>query len=125
MSIDREALSLRRSNPDEPCWSIVLAGGEGSRLRSFTEHWLGRHVPKQYCCFSGETTLLDDALDRAEQVSGADRTVTVVARQHLSLAEAVFAGRRRGHVISQPSNRDTAAGIYLPLTYVRRQDPDA
>jgi len=27
--------------------------------------------------------------------------------------------------VLQPANRDTAAGIYLPLTYVRAMDPDA
>jgi len=30
----------------ERVWSVELAGGEGERLRGFTEQWLGRHVPK-------------------------------------------------------------------------------
>ncbi len=39
-------------------WSIVLAGGEGERLRPFVERWLGRHRPKQYCAFVGTRSML-------------------------------------------------------------------
>jgi mannose-1-phosphate guanylyltransferase len=106
-------------------WSIVLAGGEGSRLRPFTERWLGRHVPKQYCAFSGTRTMLDDALGRAERLSGAERTVTVVAREHDSFAQRAFAGRKPTKIVRQPRNKGTAPGIYLPLTYVRKCEPDA
>ena len=32
-------------------------------------------------------------------------------------------GRRVGTVLFQPANRDTGAGVFLPLTYVRARDP--
>jgi len=32
---------------------------------------------------------------------------------------------REGKLIAQPSSRDTGPGVFLPLAYVRRQDPDA
>jgi mannose-1-phosphate guanylyltransferase len=29
-------------------WSIILAGGEGERMRPFIEQWLGYPKPKQW-----------------------------------------------------------------------------
>ncbi len=34
-------------------WSIILAGGNGSRMQPFIKQWLGRDIPKQYCSFMG------------------------------------------------------------------------
>lgn len=102
-------------------WSIVLAGGKGERLASFTERWLGRYVPKQYCAFVGRRSMLEHTLDRAHRISPAASTLTVVAREHRELASRQV----RGRFVEQPVNRDTAAGVFLPLAHVRRRDPEA
>jgi len=106
-------------------WSIILAGGEGERIKPFIEQWLGRHRPKQYCTFVGTRSLLQHTLDRADRLTPPERRVTVIARTHQSEIPAQFRGRREGKIVLQPSNRDTAAGVFLPLTYVRAYDPDA
>jgi len=49
--------------------------------------------------------------------------VAVVAQQHEPVAVAQLDQRNVGTLILQPQNRDTAAGIFLPLTYVRARDP--
>jgi mannose-1-phosphate guanylyltransferase len=105
-------------------WSVVLAGGEGARLSPFIQQWFGRHRPKQYCTFIGTRSMLQHTLDRADLLTAPDRKVTVIDRSHLHDAERQLAGRA-GQVILQPANRDTAAGIFLPLTYVRAHDPNA
>ncbi|HXV61587.1 MAG TPA: sugar phosphate nucleotidyltransferase [Vicinamibacteria bacterium] len=102
-------------------WSIVLAGGKGERLAHFTARWLGRYIPKQYCAFVGRRTMLEHTLDRACQISSPDEVITVVAREHRHLARRQV----RDGIIEQPVNCDTAAGILLPLSYVRRRDPGA
>ncbi len=106
-------------------WSIVLAGGEGERLRPFIERWLGRHRPKQYCAFIGTRSMLQHTLDRADRLAHPERKVTVVARGHRQAGWVTPGGAASGIVIAQPANRDTAAGIFLPLTYVRARDPHA
>ncbi len=106
-------------------WSIVLAGGEGERIRPLVQRWLGEHKPKQYCAFTGNRSMLAHTLDRADRLSLPDHTVTVIARSHRKEANLQFKHRSRGIVIEQPANRDTAAGVFLPLTYVRARDRQA
>ena len=43
-------------------WVVVLAGGEGSRLRSLTTTAAGMTVPKQFCSLYGGRSLLQEAL---------------------------------------------------------------
>ena len=63
-------------------WSIVLAGGDGSRLSQITGGFEGRAVPKQYCSVKGGPSLLRQALRRARAVAGPDHTTVVVAAEH-------------------------------------------
>jgi len=51
--------------------------------------------------------------------------VTVIAREHQREAWSQLDGRTGVTVLLQPRNRETAAGIYLPLTYIRARDPQA
>lgn len=106
-------------------WSIVLAGGEGERLKPFVRAWMGEGVPKQYCAFTGTRSMLEHTLSRADRVSGPTRKVTVIGRNHLPFVGPKFARKEAGKVLLQPANRDTAPGIFFPLTYVRAADPAA
>ena len=112
-------------NENGGSWSIVLAGGRGERLASFTERWLGRPVPKQYCAFVGGRSMLQHTLERAARVSTPERVVTVVAREHSGYWRNQVSGDLSRGLVAQPVNRDTAAGIFLPLSKVRAMDPDA
>jgi mannose-1-phosphate guanylyltransferase len=106
-------------------WSVILAGGEGERARPMVQAWLGRHKPKQYCTFIGTRSMFQHTLDRAIRLTDPERIVAVIARGHWQEASAQLEGRRVGTVLLQPQNRNTAAGIFLPLTYIRAQDASA
>ncbi|HKR80318.1 MAG TPA: sugar phosphate nucleotidyltransferase [Nitrospira sp.] len=106
-------------------WSIVLGGGEGGCIREFIQRWLGHPRPKQYCTFFGERSLFQHTLDRASALSRQEHILALVAREHGQEAWAQLEGREAGTVLLQPKNRDSAAGIYLSLTYLRAKDPDA
>lgn len=105
-------------------WSIVLAGGEGKRLAPVIKQWLGEEKPKQYCTFTGTRSMLQHTVDRADCLAEPEQRVTVVGAHHEAEAARQL-DSRGGKLVLQPANRDTAAGIYLPLTYVRAMDPDA
>src|SRR5687768_3714911 len=121
----REENTMNRGSERDRLWSIVLAGGEGERLKPFVQRWLGRHQPKQYCTFIGTRSMFQHTLDRADRITAPEHKVTVIGRTHQREAQAQFSPGEGGKLIIQPANRDTAAGIYLALTYVRSQDPQA
>src|SRR6185312_5962577 len=65
-----------------PPWALLLAGGEGRRLRSLTRQIAGDPRPKQFCpIFDGET-LLDRTRRRADLLTRLDHQVVVVRGPH-------------------------------------------
>jgi mannose-1-phosphate guanylyltransferase len=106
-------------------WALVLAAGEGSRLRSLTTTDEGVPVPKQFCSLDGGASLLQEALHRAESVAHFTRVCTVVAAAHRPWWAEPLQMRSRASVVIQPRNRGTAIGILLPLLHLARRDPRA
>jgi mannose-1-phosphate guanylyltransferase len=105
-------------------WAIVLAAGEGTRLRELTTRE-GIATPKQFCSLRGGRSLLGDALARATRVVPRKRVVVVVAEEHRSYWESDLGGIPAENVIVQPRNRGTAPGLLLPLLSVLERDPGA
>jgi mannose-1-phosphate guanylyltransferase len=105
-------------------WSIVLSGGDGKRLSPLIQRWLGYHRPKQYCTFVGTRSLLQHTIDRTTLLTPSKRIFVIVDRSHRQIASAQLRNRPV-KLLMQPCNRDTAAGIFLPLTYVRAMNPQA
>lgn len=105
--------------------AIVLAGGDGERLRAFTTEWLGTARPKQYCAFVGSRSMFDHTLDRAAQWCERRRVISVVADHHREVLGSRAAVGCDGRFVFQPRNRDTAPGILLGLSYALHESPDA
>src|SRR3989442_2066722 len=106
-------------------WSIIWAGGDGERLRPLIQRWLGCHKPKQYCAFIGTRSMLQHTVDRADRLAAPARRFMICAREHQHEALLQLNGRQPGTLILQPAKRGTLAGIFLPLMYVRKSDPEA
>jgi mannose-1-phosphate guanylyltransferase len=107
------------------CWAIILAGGEGERMRDAITSWLGRHQPKQYCTFVGTRSMLQHTIDRARQLVSEERIVTIIDRSHRRFLDSEGAHSIPGRVLEQPRQLDTGPGILLPATYILAQDPKA
>jgi mannose-1-phosphate guanylyltransferase len=106
-------------------WAIVLAGGEGMRLRGLTRRLYGDDRPKQYAALVGARSLLRQTLDRVGLLIPPERTVVVTLASHARYVEAELRGAPRPHVLAQPYDRGTAAGIFLPAHWIRLRDPEA
>jgi mannose-1-phosphate guanylyltransferase len=57
---------------------LVLAGGEGRRLRSYVQQLRGEELPKQYVNFVGRRSMLEHTFHRAEKLIPANQILTVV-----------------------------------------------
>lgn len=106
-------------------WALVLAAGEGSRLRSLTTAPSGTPVPKQFCSLFDGPPLLHEALRRAHALTEQVRTCAIVAEQHRQWWEDALAPLPAENVIVQPRNCGTAIGILLPLLQILARDPKA
>lgn len=110
------------SAPIEP-WALVLAGGDGTRLRELTRLIAGEPIPKQYCRITGERSMLEATLDRVRPLVPAERTLVIVNRDHLPLALPQVADVPAENVLVQPRNLDTGPGILWSLLEIRRRAP--
>lgn len=106
-------------------WTIVLAGGTGSRLASECNQRYGYARPKQFCDFDGNGTLLEHTLARARVFSPPERIVVVTARAHRAEADEVL--RDQGDLVrvEQPCPRDTTPAVSAGLLAVLARDPTA
>lgn len=106
-------------------WSIVLAGGEGARLRSLTRALHGTDLPKQFAVIRGNRSLLQATMRRSASWSDGEHSVVVVAADREALARRQLDDVEGVEIVSQPSNCGTAPGLLLPLCHVIARDPDA
>jgi len=106
-------------------WAVVLAGGEGTRLRPLVRHLCGDERPKQFSPLLGARTLLRQTLDRVGLQIPLERTVVVALQAHARYLERELGEQPRPHVLSQPESRGTAAGILLAAQWIETRDPSA
>ena len=106
-------------------WAVVLAGGEGTRLRPLVRHLCGDERPKQFSPLLGARTLLRQTLDRVGLLIPLERTVVVTLQAHARYLERELGARPSPHVLSQPESRGTAAGILLAAQWIETRDPGA
>jgi mannose-1-phosphate guanylyltransferase len=94
-------------------WAVVLAAGEGTRLREITTTEAGEIVPKQFCSLQRETCLLEDAISRAQAVAMPQHICSVVADQHRRWWSKALKSLPSQNILVQPKNCGTAHGVLL------------
>ena len=110
---------------ESKAWAVILAAGEGSRLRALTTLPSGIAIPKQFCSLYEGPSLLEEALQRGESVVDRSRICAIVAEQHRRWWKGALGSLPERNVIVQPENRGTANGILLPLMHILLRDPSA
>lgn len=104
-------------------WGIVLAGGEGTRVREFLTQLCGGSGIKQFCAIIGRRSMLQHTLARVERLIPRHRILVVVSNDHREEVAEQLSSWPAENIIFQPRNRDTAPGILLPLAHISHRDP--
>jgi mannose-1-phosphate guanylyltransferase len=102
---------------------MILAGGEGVRLRALTRAITGDDRPKQFCPLWRGETLLDQVRRRVGLEVDPERTVLVLTRRHERFYAPLLPGTSPGSLVVQPENRGTAPAILYGLFRIADTDP--
>ena len=106
-------------------WAVILAGGDGVRLRSMTRGIAGDDRPKQFCPLVGEDALLTERRKRAALTVPAHRTLVVVNRAHERFYTPLLADLSAPALVAQPENRGTAPAILYALLVLAGRQAEA
>lgn len=103
-----------------PFWTLVLAGGRGSRLNELTGG-----VPKQFWSPDGSRTMVERTIERLNGMVPPSMTVTVLGPSQERFAHDLVRRDVLGHCLSQPVDRGTGVAALWGLATILARDPDA
>ena len=109
----------------EHLWAIILAGGDGIRMREYLKTNRNIDRPKQFANIIGTHSMLRHTIERAKRIVPLQSMRIVVSNQHLKYVHAEIPEPERKSLVVVPCNRGTAVSILLPVVQILEQDPSA
>jgi mannose-1-phosphate guanylyltransferase/mannose-6-phosphate isomerase len=117
--------AFEKPAPDEEAHALILAGGEGSRLRALTRRLSGEDLPKQFAELLGDISLLEQTRRRAAKWIRKDRTQILLTRAHERFFRPLLEDAPASALAVQPSNRGTAVAVLYGLLRAAHRGSDA
>jgi len=105
--------------------AVILAGGDGSRLRSLTRAITGDDRPKQFCPIVNDRTLLDQTRSRVSLGVSPEDTYFSLTLKHEAYFERLLWNVPEAKMVVQPSNMGTAPAILYSLMRIAKDSPNA
>jgi mannose-1-phosphate guanylyltransferase len=105
--------------------AVILAGGDGTRLRSLTRLISGDERPKQFSPILDGETLLDRTRKRTALAVAPENTFFSLTAKHERYFEEPLRFVAPTHMVVQPENRGTAPAILYTLLRIAASAPDA
>ncbi|CAN5512169.1 mannose-1-phosphate guanylyltransferase [soil metagenome] len=115
----------KTSGKNKEHYAVILAGGEGSRLKSLTRAIAGDERPKQFCSILHNKTLLDVTRHRVALKIAPQNTFFSLTAKHEKYFKIPLADVSRNQLTIQPDNKGTAPAILYSLLHLARTAPHA
>jgi len=109
----------------EPRWALILAGGDGRRLRPLTRQIVGDDRPKQFCPVLGGESLLEQTRRRVATFAPGERVLIVLVDAHERFYAPLLTDVLPRCLVIQPENRGTAPAILYGLLRLTTMTPVA
>lgn len=106
-------------------WGVILAGGDGVRLRPLTRLACGDSRPKQFCPLLGGRTLLARTQSRTSGIIEPEQTVFALTRTHEQYYSRTLDSVPSARKVEQPANRGTLPAILWSILRIVRADEEA
>lgn len=106
-------------------YAVILAGGDGSRLKSLTRAIAGDERPKQFCPILHNETLLDITRKRVALKIAPENTFFSLTAKHERFYSAPLAGVSKRQMAVQPENKGTAPAILYSLLQLAKINPQS
>lgn len=113
------------SETNKKQYAVILAGGDGSRLKRLTRAIAGDERPKQFCPILNGETLLDVTRSRVSLKIAPENTFFSLTEKHERFYKASLADVSKGQKNVQPENKGTAPAILYSLLHLAKLAPDA
>ena len=102
-------------------YALILSGGAGTRLWPLSR----RGRPKQFLELVGESTLLQETVERVSTLVPAERIFVVAPPEHRALIHEQLPELPADHLVIEPYPRGNAAAIGLAMAALQAFDPEA
>jgi mannose-1-phosphate guanylyltransferase len=116
---------MKANENDKHRWGVILAGGDGNRLRPLTHLVSEDDRPKQFCPLLDGQTLLAQTQLRIAGTVNPDQTLFVLNKAHEPFYRKELANVPAIQKVVQPGNRGTLPAILWSLLRIVRFDDHA
>ena len=104
---------------------LILAGGDGARLRPVTRALAGDDRPKQFCALVGRDPMLVQTERRAARIAPPENTLILLTRRHEAYYRDLVSSIDPRSLVVQPGNRGTATAVLYGLLRIASRTPNA
>jgi mannose-1-phosphate guanylyltransferase len=99
-------------------YALILAGGSGERFWPLSR----RTRPKQLLRLVSKKTLLEETLERLEELVPAERILILTNTEQENAVRKLLGNFPKKNIVAEPAKRDTAAAVALGTGWVAARD---
>src|SRR5687768_9489830 len=107
-------------NEDPRFYACIMAGGSGERFWPMSR----QRSPKQLTKLFGDTTLIEDTVQRLEGVVRRENIFVLTNQLQLDATRRTLPMLAPEQIVAEPAKRDTAPAAALAVALVRARNPN-